>query len=155
MKQFFLMLAGTIILMTNACKTEMKPEQVATTFLDAMNNQQFDTARLYCTDSTMQLIDFLQGIAEMAKQEGSSFAKAEPVKDMKCNVTGDKAVCTFCCNGEGQSDEIDLIKTDKGWKINLPFKLPEEAAFESLLDTTYEYNPVTDSNEVIEDVEQE
>lgn len=154
MKQLLFLIACFSIVLFS-CKTGPKPEEVAANFLNAMNKQEFDTARLYCTDSTLQLIDFLKGISEMAKQEGSSFADAPPVSDVKCTVNGDKAVCTFCCDGEGKNAEIDLVKVKGIWKANISFQMPEEAAFESMLDTTYTVNEAGDSNEVIEDVEEE
>lgn len=122
-----------------ACNSGPKPEEVATIFLDSMNQQDFETARKHCTERTMKLVDFLSGIAEMAKQEGSAFADADPVTNVKCTIADDKATCTFCCiDDQGESD-IELMKVEGAWKVDIAFDGFGEGGFESLLDTTYTF----------------
>ena len=120
-----------------ACNTGPKPEEVVAAFIDAMNKQDFETARKHCTEETLKLVDFLSGIAEMAKQEGSSFADADPVSNVKCTVNGATAKCSFCCDGEGKDTEVDLVKVNNEWKVNIEFSGFEDMDMESMLDTTY------------------
>ncbi len=120
-----------------SCNSGPKPEEVATIFLDSMNQQDFETAKKHATERTLKLIDFLSNIAEMAKQEGAAFADADPVTNVKCTIADNKATCTFCCvEDQGESD-IELLKVDGQWKVDIAFDGFDEGGFESLLDTTY------------------
>jgi hypothetical protein len=121
----------------SACDKGPKPEEVTKLFLDSMNKQDFETARKHCTERTLKLVDFLSGIAEMAKQEGSAFADAEPVSNVKCTVTGETAKCTFCCVEERGESDIELVKVEGVWKVDIAFEGFGEENFDSLLDTTY------------------
>jgi hypothetical protein len=128
----------------SSCNTAMKPELVVENFLNSMNQQDFETARKYCTEETFKLVDFLSSIAEMAKQEGAAFADAEPVSNIQCNVDGDKAKCTFCCDSEGKDSEVDLIKVKNEWKVNISFDGFGDMDMSDLLDTSYMMAPETE-----------
>lgn len=133
----------------SSCNSGPKPEEVATIFLDSMNQQDFETAKKHATERTLKLIDFLSNIAEMAKQEGASFADADPVTNVKCAVADNKATCTFCCVEEQGESDIELLKVDGQWKVDIAFDGFDEGGFESLLDTTYYLNE--DEESIIED----
>jgi len=135
--RFSTVLFAVSLFVLNACNSGPKPEEVATIFLDSMNQQDFETARKHCTERTLKLVDFLSNIAEMAKQEGSAFADADPVTTVKCIITDDKATCTFFCIDDHGESDIELMKVDGQWKVDIAFDGFDEGGFESLLDTTY------------------
>ncbi len=137
--KFSTILLAVSLFVIGACNSGPKPEEVATIFLDSMNQQDFETARKYCTERTLKLVDFLSSIAEMAKQEGSAFADADPVTNVKCTIADDKATCTFCCIDERGESDIELMKVDGVWKVDIAFDGFGEGGFESLLDTTYTF----------------
>jgi hypothetical protein len=153
MKKIIGVSLAAILFAVFSCNTGSKPEEVVAIFIDAMNKQDFETARKHCTEETLKLVDFLSSIAEMAKQEGSSFADADPVSNVKCTVDGATAKCSFCCDGEGKDTEVDLVKVNNEWKVNIEFSGFGDMDMESLLDTTY-LTPGTDEL-MIEDNEAE
>src|SRR5690606_32172558 len=115
-----------------------KPEEAAANFINAMNNQDFETAKKHCTEGTYKLVDFLSGLYDMAKQEGAEFSKAEEVKveELTCTVDGEKAKCSFCCDEEGKPTEVDMVMVNKEWKVNIEFDGFGGEDFDALLDTT-------------------
>jgi len=153
MKNIFRTSVVALVIFLFACNSRPKPEAVVENFLNAMNKQDFETARKFCTEETFKLVDFLTSLADMAKQEGAAFADAEPVSNVKCTIDGDKAKCTFCCDGDGKDSEIDLVKVNNEWKVNIEFEGFGDMDMESMLDTSYIME--TDSGTVIEDIEEE
>jgi hypothetical protein len=153
MKNIFRISFAAFTIFAFACNSGPKPETAAESFINAMNKQDFETARKFCTEETFKLIDFLTSLADMAKQEGAAFADAEPVSNVKCTVDGDKAKCSFCCDGDGKETEVDLVKVNNEWKVNIEFEGFGDMDMESMLDTSYIME--TDSGTVIEDIEEE
>lgn len=149
MKNLILFVSVALVLLS-ACNSNSKPETIVPIFIDAMNNQDFETARKHATDGTLKFIDFLDEMAKLANEQGATFAEAAPASNVKCTIDGDKAQCTFCCvEGRGET-EIELHFINGAWKVHVPFDGFDEESFDSLMDTTY-----NESDEFIEGEEEE
>lgn len=149
----FIFLTCMITLLVSACTNVPKPEAIVPIFIDAMNSQDFETARKHATESTLGLIDFLDQMAKLANEQGAAFADSKPVSNVKCNVEGTTATCTFCCIDDRGESDIELLLVDGEWKVNIPFDGFGEDNFESLLDTTY--TETENALEEIDETEQE
>ena len=76
-----------------------------------ISSKDFDGAKSYCTTTSGAAIDGLKGMMSMAPE--TKLAKTE----VKCNTTGDKSTCVFCC-AEGKPEETyNLIKENGNWKV--------------------------------------
>jgi hypothetical protein len=89
------------------------PEYVTKQYLIALKNKDYDKAKKY-TDHTM-------GIAfDLVIQKGFDFG-VDDVKDIKCSVNGNEAICLFCCSKDSNFNCVDLFKKDgEPWKIVIP-----------------------------------
>ena len=139
----FSLLGAVVVLFLTGCAGGEKPEKTAETFLLAVNEFNFEEARKVSTEKTHELLGMLESISNMAKKEGQSMPKSDPPKDIKCEVTGENAVCTYCCNEEGGNATIDLIQVDGKWLVNLEkesmapdMEMGEESYDESVVDST-------------------
>ncbi len=95
------------------------PEKVAEKFLTALNNEDWETAEKYSTKGTHKLLDMLESFAAMADEEGAPEREKNDFKMEGCKEDGDAATCMYCCNEEGGSDEVPLLKVDGEWKVNM------------------------------------
>jgi uncharacterized protein with von Willebrand factor type A (vWA) domain len=99
------------------------PEETILKFQSLVDENKFDEAAELCTDSTIQsYIDPLKEL--MRKQEDSSTVTKTVIKDLKCKIDGDRAVCTYYSEEEGVKieEKADLVKIENKWKMNLQFE---------------------------------
>lgn len=100
-----------------------KPESVAVEFTKASANMDFAKAKTFCDESTAKILDMAAGMANMApaeeKKKGQE--KAKLIKSAKCEVNGDKAKCTVCCDDKGADspEKVDLVKTGGKWLVTI------------------------------------
>ena len=99
-----------------ACGGGNAAEKAATDYLNALKNKDFDKAKTLATKETAQNLD-------MMKSLGTDFGLTE-VKDVKCTVTGDKAVCTFCCTKDTSFKELKMKKDGDKWLADQPKETP-------------------------------
>lgn len=112
-----LVIVAFVIVAFAACGNKKNsPEAVAEKFLNHKNKKEYAEAKKLGTDNTKQMLEMLESFENMDK-------KAEPAKEikienMKCEVKGDSAKCTFTENGvEGQP--LDLVKKDGNWLVDM------------------------------------
>lgn len=85
------------------------PEKVATDYLNALKNKEWDKAKALGNEDTKAKVD---GIKSFGGDAGIT-----EVKDVKCDVKETEAVCTFCCMKEG-ANQIKLVKDGEKWIVN-------------------------------------
>lgn len=113
MKIKFLILSIASCLIITSCgkKVENTPEGITTAFVEALASKDFDGAKEYCTKTSGAAIDGMKTFGAMAPE--TKLAKTE----VKCETTGDKSTCVFCC-AEGKPEEkYNLVKEDGNWKV--------------------------------------
>lgn len=86
------------------------PEKVATDYLNALKNKEWDKAKELGNEDTKAKID---GI----KSFGGDVGIIE-VKDVKCEVKDNEAECSFCCMKDGESSTLKLVKEGNKWIVN-------------------------------------
>jgi N-acetylneuraminic acid mutarotase len=88
------------------------PEYVVKQYLIALKNKEWEKAKEYTTKETTQNLD-------MMKSSGIDFGITE-VKDVKCSVKNNEAVCTFCCSKDSAFYCLDLKMENKKWTVFMP-----------------------------------
>lgn len=98
-----------VITLLASCVNGNKPEKIATDFLTAVKEQKWDRAKELATSSyATEIKDAQDFFAD------SVFVKE--IKDVSCTVSGDSAICTFCCTNAGNGS-LTLVKDGKSWKV--------------------------------------
>ncbi len=106
-----------------ACGGDKGPEKVAKEYLTALKEKNYDKAKGLGTEDTQQMLDALV-------QFGAA-PVVDEVKDIKCEVNGEEAVCTFCCMKEGKN-ELMMKQVDGKWLVNEKKENPMEGSFDDL-----------------------
>ena len=106
-----------------SCSGGAGPEETAKLYLDAVNAQDFDKAKEYCTKESAGMLDFLKSIASMSGEKKEDAKKTE-VKDLKCKVEpGDSlAVCTFVV--DGKEEKLQMKNIEGKWLAHQPKEGP-------------------------------
>jgi len=129
-------LATTLIVALSACSGGGTPEAVAEQYLKHLAKGDLDKAAKLGTDDTKQLLAMLGGLMGDQKPEEEG-----EVKDVKCDVDedGETAVCTYCCNDQGESDKLDLKKVKGKWLVDMKKETPEfdDADFDMNFDDSF------------------
>jgi hypothetical protein len=86
------------------------PEKVATEYLNALKNKEWDKAKALGNEETKAKIDGIKGFG--------GDAGITEVKDVKCEVKENEAECSFCCMKEGGSSKLKLVKEGDKWIVN-------------------------------------
>lgn len=87
-----------------------RPEKVATDYLNALKNKEWDKAKEMGNEDTKAKIDGIKGFG--------GDAGITEVKDVKCEVKDNEAECSFCCMKEGGSSKLKLVKEGDKWIVN-------------------------------------
>lgn len=106
-----------------SCSGGSGPEETAKLYLDAVNAQDFEKAKEYCTKESAGMLDFLKTIAGMSGEKEKDAKKTE-VKDLKCKIEqGDTvAVCTFVV--DGKEENLQMKNIDGKWLAHQPKEGP-------------------------------
>lgn len=86
------------------------PEKVATEYLNALKNKEWDKAKAMGNEDTKAKVDGIKGFG--------GDAGITEVKDVKCEVKENEAECSFCCMKEGGSSKLKLVKEGDKWIVN-------------------------------------
>ncbi len=95
------------------CKPSMTPERVVDKYLTLVSNHEYAEAANYCTEETAQILLVLASMSEDEEPAG------EKHENIKCDIDGDKASCTYNVAGSEATEVIDLIRVDDEWKIHM------------------------------------
>ncbi len=112
----------------SACERADTPEQVAEVFLNHLEEGEYDKAIEYGTESTHEVLETLKAFEDMDDQFGEA-EDFEPrkISDVKCDVDGNIARCTYMA--EDEEGELDLIKEDGKWLVNMQKEAPFDESF--------------------------
>ena len=87
-------------------------EATVSTFFTALSNNDFQLAKLLCTETTAMVLEHLEG-----RNETSNFE----VKAVECDGDEDFVYCDLCCNEYGKEKTgVRVIKIpEKGWAVEM------------------------------------
>lgn len=108
----------------NIVQSEMggKPEKVALKFLKLLNAGKYEAAKKYGTDDTDSMMDLLASIADLVEEEATTDVAEPVITDMKCEVNGELALCSYLQDGEPQT--LDLVKVNGKWLVDMKKEAP-------------------------------
>ena len=136
-----LLFSATLVVFLTACSGGNSPESVAEQYLKHLANGDIDKAAKLGTDDTKQLLAMIGGLMGDQKPE-----EAAEVKDVKCDVdeNGESAVCTYCCNDQGESDKVELTKVKGKWLVDMKKETPDfdDASFDMDFDDSFDQDDV-------------
>lgn len=91
------------------------PKEVASKFIEHINNMEFDKAKQYGTKSTNDILDMIASFAGMAqeKPEATDFIILDVKED------GDKATVTYRNDGADEDESIQLVHQDGQWLVDM------------------------------------
>lgn len=127
------------IIVMNACGSkEEDPSAVAETFLNHLNNKEYSDAKALGTEATGATIDMIEGMGSMGDLVSETDVEVPVVVMGECEIDGDNAVCHY--TQDGKEEQIELVKQDGKWLVNLKKEgsgadEPEPEVEETVVDT--------------------
>ncbi len=118
MKKFLLVPLAALAIV-GCSETPKTPEDVAIAYLKAVDNDDFKSAKAYCTENTRQLLDKLQMIKDAMGQSGQSETGKGKFEKATCEGSDDKKNCTVCCDKDGAESPLVLVKQDGKWLVDM------------------------------------
>lgn len=114
---------ATAVLVFNACKTELGPEQTTERFMNHLAQQEYDKAAEYATESTMRFIEMMEALQSL----GGEFMDDEEIEllraaDIDCEVDNDTAICRF--EEDDEMAEVNLLKKQGVWLVDMQKDTP-------------------------------
>jgi len=105
-----------LIVLIAACTTVDTPKSVAEKFMNALNKQDFETAKKYGTEDTGKLLDMMSGLAKMGAS-ADTVSKERKVEMLTEKIEGDKATVTYKMEDKAGEEPLSLVKQDGKWKV--------------------------------------
>ncbi|MBC8172791.1 MAG: hypothetical protein H7X71_02695 [Chitinophagales bacterium] len=103
------------VMLVTSCTKKNSPESTITTFLNAVNDRNWEEAKKYATVESESMLDMVKGFAEMMP-DTTSAVKFEVVKD-KTKIEGDAAEVSVM--DENKNEMVyKLKKVEDAWKVD-------------------------------------
>lgn len=99
---------------------ENTPESVTKAFISALESGKYDKAKSLSTDETDASVDAIKTFADLAPEK-----KKSKIEKMTCEISGDDANCSYCCDTEGKDASIMAKKVGGKWLAHQPKEMPE------------------------------
>ncbi|MCH2022613.1 MAG: DUF4878 domain-containing protein [Saprospiraceae bacterium] len=117
------------------------PEGAVKGFYNAISAMDFEKAESFVTKESKEVIGLLKGLKQMGDDEeikelegtkakkvlsppngNFTFGINKKATNVKCEIDGDKAVCTICCdeNGNFSAEKFNVHKVNVSWLVYLP-----------------------------------
>jgi hypothetical protein len=103
--------------MITSCSSGDAPKTVATKFLTATAEQNYDEAKKYATEETGQVLDMVSGMAK-AMGEGTAKEK-ESFEVISEKIDGETATVTYKKKGEEAEQTLKLKQVSGEWKVSM------------------------------------
>jgi hypothetical protein len=100
-----------------ACNKAKKPEVVVEAFYTHFLNREYEKAKTYVSENSMQWFDLMQHFSEEAPD-----GKKSQITDITCEIPNDTVAICNCImiNGDEKTPQVvKLRKEGKGWKVDL------------------------------------
>jgi hypothetical protein len=119
MKKVFLGLAALLMIVGMVGCSSNSPKPVAEKFLTSFWHMDYKEAKKYATQDTKDMLDMLEQLSTTMPDSDKVHARniKVDVKDVK--EEGDKAVVTFVTSDIKDEKQLNLVKQDGQWLVNL------------------------------------
>jgi hypothetical protein len=109
-----------LFLFVGGCgETAKTPEEVSIAYLKAVDNDDFKSAKAYCTENTRQLLEKLQMFKDAMGNSGQAETGKGKFEKATCEGTDDKKTCTVCCDKDGAEKPLVLVKQEGKWLVDM------------------------------------
>lgn len=120
MKKIVFGIVAAVIIATGftSC-TSNSPKPVAEKFLNSFWHMDYKEAKTVSTDVTKDMLDMLEQVSTTMPDSAKQTAKRVVVTIKDVKESGDKAVVTFTTSEIKEEKQINLVKKDGKWLVNL------------------------------------
>ncbi|MBX6379780.1 MAG: DUF4878 domain-containing protein [Thermoflavifilum aggregans] len=101
----------------------MKPDEVASSFMYALQHAHYDSAKYYATKDSYEMIDLVASIAESTPQGKKKIQQSEIVVQ-KVFIQGDSGYVTYLNKTAHTTETFPLVLEAGKWKIRFAHQLP-------------------------------
>ncbi|HPI54066.1 MAG TPA: DUF4878 domain-containing protein [Chitinophagaceae bacterium] len=102
-----------------SCGSKSDPKSVATSFLNARNSLDYETAKKFGTPETGKMIDMMASFSSMIPDSMKNESKKIKVEIKDVKEEGDKATVTYSESIKPGDQTLNLIKKDGKWLVNM------------------------------------
>lgn len=113
------LLFGTVL---GGCKKHAAPQEVALSFMHAIQDSNFDLARDYATKESQQVIQLYSFFDARRNNTERDKIKKAGIEVIETEEDGDKATVTVLNSSSKQKERLQLVKENGQWKISLTFE---------------------------------
>ena len=137
-----------ILFLFAACRPE-SPETVARKWQAHLDNNEFEAAMTLSTPATQELLSWMDAAFESFDPDSTVIHT--DLSKMTCRENGDRAVCYYPVQEEGQTynDSIILVRVNGKWLVDLP----EEPLYEEEAENLFEIMSL-DSLDAVDSLDQ-
>jgi hypothetical protein len=118
----------TLIFTATSCRQVENPESVLVKFVNHLALREYEEAKQYATESTIEIIEMTALFDSMGLYPADDDVQLISEKDVTCNVSGSTAICSF-----PEYDEIvqvNLVLENNNWLIDLQMGMPDDFDYE-------------------------
>lgn len=108
------MLISAIGYFISSCGRNDNPRSVAEKYFNAINAQEFEAAREYGTQETVNLLNMLIAFKKMSVDSTFQEVKYEILRE---KITGENAIVYYKEEGKKGELKLPMIKEDGKWKV--------------------------------------
>lgn len=120
MKKVLLVATLVAVVILGACKSSVKPEDVAKKFLTHLGKMEIDQAKELVTDQGKQTLDMMAMMTA-----GQPKPVGEPKFEMKeTTLEGDTVANVAYLDDKGEAKSLRLVKKDNNWKVDFKKEMP-------------------------------
>ena len=112
-------LFGTVL---SGCKKHAAPQEVALSFMHAIQESNFDLARDYATRESQQVIQLYSFFDARRNNTERDKIKKAGIEVISTEENCDKATVTVLNSSSKQKERLQLVKENGQWKISLTFE---------------------------------
>jgi hypothetical protein len=120
MRFVFALALPAAFLLIYSCQPARTPEEVVRRWQAHIDNNEFQEAKELSAPRTVQLLSWMEALLE--DMDADSVITNTELLDLTCREEGDRAVCHYALEDEGElyRDSFILIRIKGKWLVDLP-----------------------------------
>ena len=115
-----------------ACQPASSPESVVRQWQSHIDHNEFEKAKALSAPRTEALLSWMEAL--LSEMDADSVITQTDFKEINCSENGDKAVCYYTLEEDGQTfyDSFLLVRINGKWLVDLPEETPYEEGDEDM-----------------------